>query len=627
MAYEPATAQNRPGPVGDETRERWDWTAIGHAMLIGRWKFYGDRRLREFFGDEAVEFQPDIVTAICLLRTFTEQTSTLYDGAVTVHMGDVPDESRAMLGLDLLWAQQQQTLEYVRGLNDSLLLRSWDNEHKRVRYLPVAPDYVEAWPDPSDPSQPGVVHHHQQRPIEGRMVWCRDVWDRAGRTFKIEAHAKVEGQGSPWVDVTDTVSPELKGLPGRYPFWTHPPPDGAAIPEGHDFGDPIWPWTAYHHRVGWKLFDAWYNSELVDLTLLVAVMLTYGICAARDVAFEVRVLMDGKIPGTNTPGPNGTPHTAISPLKVLLVKSEDPTHAARIDSWEKPIDIADFFGTIGQLMTLGAMAAGLSGADVATSESGLSRVSGEAITVSRGGQRKIEKKMVKPMALGDAHNLAGAAALATAYGEAKGLPLDPEDFGIVYAETPRTVEEVKAEVDEITTTVEAGLLHPAKGIRRLAPHLTDDEAKAEALAIAAFRRALETGDDPDDAGGDDVGHEQADALLAMDLPPTTRALVQGMRDRMGKRGTKPAAAPVEVAPVAGVDGAQPLAATALNGAQVTSAVDIVKAYITGQLSRESAAAMLEVFFQLSAADAVRILGSAGFKPAPLTTPAAGSPVA
>ena len=65
-----------------------------------------------------------------------------------------------------------------------------------------------------------------------------------------------------------------------------------------------------------------------------------------------------------------------------------------------------------------------------------------------------------------------------------------------------------------------------------------------------------------------------------------------------------------------IDGA-PLAATALNGAQVQAAAEIVTSVASGALPRDSGVAMLIKFFQLSASDADEIMGSVGkgFTPA------------
>lgn len=76
--------------------------------------------------------------------------------------------------------------------------------------------------------------------------------------------------------------------------------------------------------------------------------------------------------------------------------------------------------------------------------------------------------------------------------------------------------------------------------------------------------------------------------------------------------------PVQVMP-----GAMPASAgapkaqdTALNGAQVTSAIEIVKSVHRGELPRESGLAMLAEFFNLTPEAAARIMGPENFKPEP-----------
>lgn len=98
-------------------------------------------------------------------------------------------------------------------------------------------------------------------------------------------------------------------------------------------------------------------------------------------------------------------------------------------------------------------------------------------------------------------------------------------------------------------------------------------------------------------------------------------------------------APVDNAPVEGagppaagvagpVDGAAvDIQATALNGAQVASALEIVRAYGTGDVTRESAIAMLTEFFQLAPAVATRIVGPPRAPKPPPEVPAVPPPPA
>lgn len=74
--------------------------------------------------------------------------------------------------------------------------------------------------------------------------------------------------------------------------------------------------------------------------------------------------------------------------------------------------------------------------------------------------------------------------------------------------------------------------------------------------------------------------------------------------------------PGEMNPAAGASGAPKAQDTALNGAQVTSAIEIVKSVHRGELPRESGLAMLAEFFNLSPESAEKIMGPENFKPEP-----------
>ncbi len=64
----------------------------------------------------------------------------------------------------------------------------------------------------------------------------------------------------------------------------------------------------------------------------------------------------------------------------------------------------------------------------------------------------------------------------------------------------------------------------------------------------------------------------------------------------------------------GGEGTSDIQKEAMNGAQISSLVDVVKTAARGEISRESARAVIALAFQLSAKDADTILGPEGFVP-------------
>lgn len=80
-----------------------------------------------------------------------------------------------------------------------------------------------------------------------------------------------------------------------------------------------------------------------------------------------------------------------------------------------------------------------------------------------------------------------------------------------------------------------------------------------------------------------------------------------------KNGEQPPLAADPNAPVVGPDGAS-IQQQAMNGAQVTSLIEVVTSVVTGQLSRESGQKIIELAFQLTPADAIALLGPLDFEP-------------
>jgi phage-related protein (TIGR01555 family) len=112
--------------------------------------------------------------------------------------------------------------------------------------------------------------------------------------------------------------------------------------------------------------------------------------------------------------------------------------------------------------------------------------------------------------------------------------------------------------------------------------------------------------------------EHIDSVAELDQP----------MDETGQVGKIPGtAAEPGAVPGEPVTTGEPLAATALNGAQVTAAQSIVVAVANKELPRESGVAMLQAFFQLSPKAAEMIMGSVGTtffvdKPEPIESTAA-----
>lgn len=511
MAFDPATTHNRPLPPGEADQARWEESALRNRLLHGEWREDARRVLQKFFHPDVFDFLPPAVLAFNPFKGFTTQTATLYEGgaeAVSLHFrGRRPSASAVhQLGLEHLWAQQEETLINVLGMKDCYLRRSWSAKRGQVAYRVVTADCVWAVASEEDPQQPDQVWELRKRrgiAAEGfrpdREYWCWDVWDLSEGEPRFQILFQVDDDE--YVDLTRVLLGEAAAAPGAWPYWTEGAPGE---------GEPIWPWTAYHHKISHRLHDPRDGVELVDGTLIIATLWTFWVGGFRDVAWGQPWMMDADVAGARVDkSGGGQSYVTSSPLHWLkLISTGDPGSKGTVGQLGSRMDPASAAEAVSGFAASLALYAGLSPADVSIGNSGLSRTSGFAIEVSRDGKYRVERRILAPMRLGDQHNLAGAAQLANAYGPSSSpLPTEADAYRPVYPRTGRTSQEVRDEVESIRALREAGLLHPRDAIRRLRPELTDEDAEAEAIRIARFEARLEairTGREDPEADPDEV---------------------------------------------------------------------------------------------------------------------------
>jgi hypothetical protein len=120
----------------------------------------------------------------------------------------------------------------------------------------------------------------------------------------------------------------------------------------------------------------------------------------------------------------------------------------------------------------------------------------------------------------------------------------------------------------------------------------------------------------DEAEGENDGEEEGSPATQTDPAAAPIAGQPGV--------PAPAAAAAAAGAAGGTDQSiQVTESAVLNGAQISSAKDIVLAVVAGQLPRDAGVAMLQVFFNLTPEKAEQIMGSAGTKTPTTPNPVAG----
>lgn len=476
----------RPEPDDKETRERWEHTALRVRMREGEWKRDAERRLSSFFHEDVVNYLPPVTLGFNLHMDLARQTATLYDGEAIVRFaGRRPSKaSLKALGLNHFWGHASENQECVRAYNENFMRLDWSERKGRVTYRTVDPACIESKAPDDDPTQPNWIRELRWRDSDGEWAWeTWDLRDRANPVFRVELVDRDDKMSPVGLrDITDRVV-TATGLPGNWPYWTADPAKDADA-------EPIWPWTLYHSKVTHKQYRPYEGHELVDGTLTLAAGWTFWMGAMRDGSFVARWMANGVVAGAKNR--DGEAWAPFNPLAVMMLKSAktNSTEPIQVGQWSAPVDPEKLGRSLASFAAQLAVHAGMSASDVSVGSAGLSRVSGYAIEVSRAGKSRIERMSRLPMMEGDQQTLANAAKLANAYGGAN-LPTDPDAFEPVYFSQPRTAEELRAEVEEVTSLVDAGLMHPRDAVMRVDPRLTKDEAEQYLVEAATFRAALE----------------------------------------------------------------------------------------------------------------------------------------
>lgn len=456
-------------PLADDSadQERQQATALAERILFGDW--YADlvNELSQFLAPEVLArmTHPDITRN--LLKSFSTQGNVLYSAPPTVAANGA--ELAPILKPEL-WPLRQHGNLVTQGLRDSFMRLDW-HDGIGLTYRVVTPSYVCAWATAEQPGVPVVVREMRLRQHAGKPTWTRDTWDitnPAAPKFKIEVQ---EGPKKQWADVTQMHAPKL--APGAYPYMR---------PSG-----PLWPWVMYHPQITDRLWHWNDRIELVDATLKVGCLWTMWLHGCRDCAHPQRIGVDMEAPqAVATEGVRPVDKIALDQSAILMLRSVSgkngsvTTLAPGMDPKAQADAILAYEAGMGTSV-------GLSAADIQTG--GTNGMSGYAIVVSRSGQRRMWEAQRPAALMGDRQLLATAAAFSNAYGSTA-LPEEPDAYTVTYAEVERTADEIKGEMDEVQTLVDAGLMGPIDAVIKVYPSLDAAGALAKLMDIAEQKRVV-----------------------------------------------------------------------------------------------------------------------------------------
>lgn len=572
-----------PRPLRSQTAARWRITAQRRRIIYDDWRSDLEERLRQAIGHVRKDAWgiPDLSSN--LLRSSVTQLAALYDREPIVsHDEDVSvllDEVRH----SGLWPLMSRVQRDCLGLREMFVRVDVVGEpgDEELCYRPAFPDLVEAEASGEYPEDPVRIREAilRTRERDNTQVWTFDSFD-------------ISNPAAPRYRVEDEDGKDVSAEFGLTTL------EGDAYTWRRSDGKPVMPYAMYHAAQTGQLFDPTEGQSLVEATLNLGVHWTFYGHVLTNCSWPQRYMVNCKVPGTTLQdgAPQGSGHVfgsessgaegiVTDPATVIeLVSDQDNPGAVMVGQWKPGADPATVQESISLYERRAAATGGISPADI-------QRVAGDprsgfALAISREGQREAQRRFEPQFRHGDLDVLELSAIL---WNRATGSTFPEEDYRIAYEAIPHSAEEQKAEREHLLALLAAGLISRVEVYRQLHPGITEADASDALDAIGGVNRTTDPAAEP--------------VLTDPVLDPAAPAVAAGA----------------------------PLAATALNGAQVQSAQSIVMSVATGALPRSSGVAMLVEFFQLSEPAAERVMGEVGrgfvpaVAPAPTPMPAAPAP--
>ncbi len=550
-----------PSPADTYEAQRWEQTRLRRRMLDGTWREDLKQRIVDQVGSERAQAWRSLDMSSMVAATIARTLSVLY--LRPYHVRHEAGKAAVKGLVDSLtraglFSIMPRFQAWVYGCRE-YLMRVNVTPDGELHYRPVAPDFTLADSNPDDPSTPVAVSEARLRihPRTNQPVWTFDVLDtRTGRFGVCEAK---EGA---------TLGADLSAAflvdPG-----TGEPLQGWPDAYTDSAGDRVLPYILYHaSRTGDRLWDYMAMREVFEGSLNLAVGNSHHLHLMKDASWPQRYSVNAKPVGgapvdTDT---QATRHQVVTDAATLLVmESEtDESQSIMVGQWAAGSDVESFQRTLESRATQLAQDAGVPAGDV--QRMGGTARSGYAIAMSNEGKREAQKQFAPQFARADAELVALSAILLN---RTTGTNYPESGYEIVYQEIPLSPQELEAR-------------------RTHAIELLDRKLMTDAQAYAYI-------------------HNTSQAQAAQDL------------DSM-KEAERVAAEEVEANAIASGSPDSPAQDTALNGAQVGAAVEIVARVARGELTKRSADAMLRQFFNLSPPAAAAILADADKVTAPPITP-------
>lgn len=391
-----------PIPDDEASAARWTHSAMRRRMLSGQWA----QDLRQALAREVDPTrlrswgEGDLTKNI--FRSVVRQLSVLYDRepVISHETPEAAAKLSAVLGEAGVWALATRLQMYTLGMREAAYRIAFVKNaagDPALQFRIVPPDLLIGDAHPDEPDVPTMIAEYRLRyetpGVHGsEVIWTRDVFDIRDPNFPIYRVESADGKA----DLSATyLGGDMSGE--NYPYRKAD-------------GRPCLPFVLYHAERTNRLFDAFEGIELVEGSLIVAVLWTFWRHCVRDCSWPQRYAVGVRPAGGFTVDDNDR-NMAYIPTDPASLLNFEPSgeggatlgqFAAGIDPQTLGDSIRNYAADLAQ--------------DFGMSPSDVTRVaadprSGYAIALSREGVRHAQRRFEPQFRRGDLDMLETAAAV------------------------------------------------------------------------------------------------------------------------------------------------------------------------------------------------------------------------
>jgi hypothetical protein len=260
-------------------------------------------------------------------------------------------------------------------------------------------------------------------------------------------------------------------------------------------GTPYLPWVIYHAADKGQMWDEREWHELVHGTYLIALLWTFWTHALKEASWEQKYMVDLMLQGLQTKGKDAAvrQRVTVDPGSILAFKSQRDSEGrptgGTVSSIGAAVDPKAMAEAILLYQQVVATHLGVSPADIQTTSAG--EQSGIAISLTRAGLRKMQRRYMPQFKAGDEELLQKVAWTHNLFGDPLLPKLPPDGYTVSYPALPLAPDEMAAILDRHAKLAEFGIESAVDLMMALDSGLTRDAAMERLRMVARENAKIE----------------------------------------------------------------------------------------------------------------------------------------